>query len=143
MAADKQKQKQAARRAQAQLRSQLQREQGEYRPADREDCVLSETYMPVDDSATLRIATRIWRFEGRMSEFVLSLEAGDWGDHASWTELAKIDCAGGTCHEHPPNRFDDHITIHRLDTIDDVERAYPAATGRIAEMARMIRDRRA
>lgn len=142
MAADKQKQRQAERRAEAEKRSQLERGQGNYTPPDRGECDPFDTYMPVDDSATLRITTRIWRQSGRMTEFVLSLEVGDWSDSESWQELARIDCSGGTCHEHPVHRPDDHLTIHRLDTIDDVQRAYPAAIGRINEMARKIRDRR-
>jgi len=143
MAVDKNRQRHAARRAEAAIRAALEREQGDYRPAPREECDPSPVrYMPVDDSATLRIVTRIWRQSGRMTEFTFTVEAGDWGDADSWESLARIDCKGGTCHEHPVGRLDDHVTLHRLDNIDDVQAVYPRAVSRINEIARMIRDRR-
>lgn len=141
MALNKRLQKRDQRREDAAREKQLGREQGDYRPPAREKCDGPyERYLYVEDSATLRISVRIWRLDGRMTEFVLLLETGDWGEPEDWAKLARIDCAGGSCHEHPIGKPAEHQTLLRLDELADVQRAYPIATARMHEIAHTIRE---
>lgn len=134
--------KKALKDAQRQVEAELSRQQGDYIPPDRAECVEKEWHQAVDDSATLRISIRLWRHEGRLVDFVFLIETGDWGAPNDWEQLARIDCKGGNCHIHPPDDPEQHQLIHRLDSLDDVEVAYHRANGIATTIATMIRDRR-
>ncbi|WP_423138083.1 hypothetical protein [Microbacterium sp. HMH0099] len=124
------------------MEAELAREQGDYRPPDRDDCSSKEWYLSIDDSANLRISIWTWRFEGRLVDFLMLVETGDWAVADAWQEVARIDCSGGRCHLHPPNDMDEHELILRLDSIDDVEKAFGHANTIAVTVAIMIRDGR-
>lgn len=129
-------------RARKDVEAELSREIGDYTPPERSDCAMREWWTTVDDSATLRISIWTWRYEGRLVDFLMRIETGDWTDPDDWTELARIDCSGGRCHVHPPDDTEKHELIHRLDTVEDVEIAFGLANGVANTVAIMIRDRR-
>ncbi|MCS5497648.1 hypothetical protein NY547_10405 [Cnuibacter physcomitrellae] len=112
---------------------------GTYLPPDRQECFAKGYYETLDDSNTLRIETRIWRSEKRLVDFVLILRALDWDE---WTTIARVDCCWGFCHLHPPEDESRHEPIARLDSVDDVERAFRLAHQRLTEVGYRIRDRR-
>lgn len=134
--------KKALKDAQRAVDAQLTREKGDYVPPDRTECVEKEWHQSLDDSGDIRVEIRVWRHEGRMVDFVLLVQIGDWSQDGSWEQVARVDCAGGRCHIHPPESPDEHQLIHRLDTVDDVEIAYRAANSIAMTVAAMIRDRR-
>lgn len=139
--ASKQRRK-ALKDAQRAVEAELSRERGDYTPPDRSECTEKEWQQSVDDSGDVRVETRIWRHEGRLVDFVLLVQVGNWGDESEWEQVARVDCTGGRCHIHPPEDLEDHQFIHRLDTIDDVEIAYRHANSIVMTVATMIRDRR-
>lgn len=134
--------KRALQDARRDMDAELARERGDYTPPDREECQQKEWHTAVDDGGTLRISVWIWRHDGRLVDFVMRVETGDWSDPDDWQEVARIDCSGGRCHLHPPDDMNKHELIHRLDSVDDVERAYGLANDLANEVAVRIRDRR-
>ncbi len=91
--------------------------------------------MSIDDAATMRLQTNIWRYEGRLVDFVFNLQV--LGSSA-WESAEYIDCCHGHCHHHPQNGTEPQ-TILSLNTVDDVERAYRVAESLIYDRLRIIR----
>lgn len=122
------------------VQAELERqgEHGEYEPPDRSLCRYKQWYVAIDDSDTLRIETRIWQLDGRLSEFVITLKASTFGE---WSETARIDCKHGHIHMHTV-AHDTIVSIRRLDAIDDVQAGFEEASGMMDDLAVMVRDQR-
>lgn len=139
MRREQRRRREERRAAKGSLHQLADQTRGAYIPPDRQECFAKEYYETLDDSNTLRIETRIWRSEKRLVDLVLLLRALDWDE---WTTVARVDCCWGFCHLHPPGDDSRHEAIVRLDSVDDVERAFALAHGRLTEVGYRIRDRR-
>jgi hypothetical protein len=137
-----QQQRSAERRARKQFEQQTQQniERGQYVPPPRAECHEKTFFVSLDDQYTVRIDHRLWRHHGRTVDFVLLLQVPDWADQ--WQTIARIDCCHGHCHMHPPDSDAAARSIHRLESVADVEAAYPVATAQFEEYGRRIRDMR-
>lgn len=127
----------AQRRAQAKLARELENvTAGQYRPP-MEGCLERQHYRYLDDESSLRMLTIIRKQSGALVDFVLVLQRWTFNE---WESVSRVDCCWGFCHIHPPEDQTRHEPICRLDTRDDVDRAFRAASERLLEVAATLRE---
>lgn len=99
---------------------------------------MKQWYVAVDEPDTLRIHYRIWRRNGRMTEFLISLRYSALG---TWKEAAYIDCKHGHIHVHVlVGDREDTRSLRRLDSLEDVDAGYADASAKMDAVAVMMRD---
>lgn len=92
--------------------------------------------MPYDDANTLRAQFIIWRQGGRLVDFVANIQELTLD---GWVSLERFDCCHGHCHHHPLNDELPPLSISRLDTVEDVKRAFVEVERLVDERVRIIR----
>lgn len=107
-----------ARRARVEAIRQLESEHGRFVPPDRGDCEERDWYY-FDETWTIRIEYRLWRYNGRIADFSVVLKALSAD---AMEEVERIDCCHGHCHIHQRNEV--VATLGRIDIIEDVDRAF-------------------
>lgn len=110
---------------------------GTYQPPAREDCQVRQWETPVDDLATVRLQFNIWRYGGRLVEFVVNVQRLSSN---GWVDVERFDCCHGHCHLHIDNAEGEILTIRTLNSVDDVKAAFLGAQNLADERARSIRD---
>ena len=124
----------AVRQAQKKVEESLGSDQGQYQRPSREHCTFKQWEMPVDDGYSVRVQTHIWRHEGRLVDFCINLQV--FGADG-WITVEHIDCCHGYCHHHPLNGSKSR-SIHRLDDVADVQRAFKQVETIIEQRIRII-----
>jgi hypothetical protein len=125
------------RQAQRDLTQQLESENGAYRPGNRSRCKKKQWETPYDDANSVRLQFILWRNAGHITEFVVNVQVlGSDG----WHTVEYFDCCHGHCHLHPANGAGPQ-TIARLDSLEDVQRAFDQIEEAADARARIIRDR--
>jgi hypothetical protein len=126
------------KRVQAEIERALSGEVGGYLPPPRGECREKSWYQAVDDADTIRIRFRSWRKGAVLADFAISV---DILDIDAWVTVARVDCTGGTCHLHPPDDLDSHVVLVSLNDAGDLRSAFEVASGRLHEIAIMMRDK--
>ncbi|WP_162893228.1 hypothetical protein [Microbacterium halotolerans] len=117
-------------------------EQGRYVPPDRSATDEKHFYLPVDGSATIKIAVRQWKQGGRLVDFFLAVVLTSW-DATEEPHVYEIDCRHGHCHGHvviEGRHSGEPDSLHRLDVVGDVKDALSVAVHKATAVASMIRD---
>lgn len=130
-----QQQKKALRKARNQLEAQLSSERGDYR-ADRAACRVGKPWHQTGDSAnTVRLEHHTWRLGSKLADFVINAQVLT---AEGWVTVEYIDCCHGYCHHHPQSGGEPRA-IKRLDSIEDVTKAFSEAQRIIYDRLRIIR----
>jgi hypothetical protein len=127
----------AERRARDELESALSGHVGEYTPPPRSECRSKNWYDAVDDADTIRIRVWTWRKGAVMVDFAIAVEVLDIDQ---WGVVARVDCAHGNCHLHPPHDIKAREVLCWLRDVGDLRDAFQVAYDRLERIALMIRD---
>lgn len=125
------------RRAQRATESALGAQEGSYRPPL--DAGLPKQWeTSYDDSNTVRLQFNLWRDRGKIVNFVINVQVITAD---GWISVERFDCCHGNCHLHPDNDDVAREVILRLDSEDDVQRAFEKVRPEAERRARIIRDK--
>lgn len=127
----------AVRRAQREVAKALESQQGSYEPP-KGSAPSKQWEMPYDDSNTVRLQFFLWRDGGKVVDFVINVQVIT---AEGWITVEYFDCCHGNCHLHPANDGVERQVILRLDSEDDVARAFDLACSEAEGRARIIRSK--
>lgn len=128
----------ALRKARRDTDAALGSEKGAYEPPEREACNAHQWEMPYDDANTISAQFNIWRQGGRIVDFAVAVRRLS---AAGWSLVESLDICHGHCHLHRDPDGEPE-PVMRLDSVDDVERAFGQVNDLVSERMRIIRDER-
>ena len=88
-----------------------------------------------DGANTVRVQFILWKAHGRVVNFVVNVQVIT---AEGWTSVERFDCCHGNCHLHPDGADSARVVL-RLDSIDDVQRAFDKVRAEAEHRARIIR----
>ncbi|OBG83294.1 hypothetical protein A5699_04665 [Mycobacterium sp. E802] len=125
------------RKAQREASRQIESSQGQYDAKQmRRRCGPPRQWeSPYDEANTVRLQFFLWRFNGRLADFVINVQVLT---SEGWETVEYFDCCHGHCHLHTQNGEVPRSFV-RLDSIDDVQLAFAQVEGESHTRARIIR----